>query len=406
MNTQISYKLRIGDNIIEGISTENNTDTAKVIKRLVSDEITNILNNISLSIEKDGKEYNIFIDKSDINKVRMVTRLDSSTIEGIRKKDLIIKPFDKFHLAMEEFGIISNYQIKDNLKTFGYIDNDKKYTEKGKKKRKELMSSPLPNKTSIVYKITHDLCWDSQTVIREWAINKNVIDKDKKITDVGKQWIRDHIDKLFTLTGTETYKKWLLQFLTLGELASFLTHDNKSIREEAVYYYDLYTYGQSVIDATADGNIELVKKLASGNSSDRLLKALYMIADCDITPYIEIQKLLVENIEGNKISIGIILKSKNMQLISIIVNTTDKYYVTPDNLIEAIKIDCTIETIAKLTGRLGYWSDEVIITAVEKEDADILKVVLTKKQGKVNTNPYSILPNDIQQILTEHNDKY
>ena len=406
MNTQISYKLRIGDNIIEGISTENNTDTAKVIKRLVSDEITNILNNISLSIEKDGKEYNIFIDKSDINKVRMVTRLDSSTIEGIRKKDLIIKPFDKFHLAMEEFGIISNYQIKDNLKTFGYIDNDKKYTEKGKKKRKELMSSPLPNKTSIVYKITHDLCWDSQTVIREWAINKNVIDKDKKITDVGKQWIRDHIDKLFTLTGTETYKKWLLQFLTLGELASFLTHDNKSIREEAVYYYDLYTYGQSVIDATADGNIELVKKLASGNSSDRLLKALYMIADCDITPYIEIQKLLVENIEGNKISIGIILKSKNMQLISIIVNTTDKYYVTPDNLIEAIKIDCTIETIAKLTGRLGYWSDEIIITAVEKGDADILKVVLTKKQGKVNTNPYSILPNDIQQVLTEHNDKY
>jgi len=410
MNTQISYKLRIGDNIIEGISTENNTDTAKVIKRLVSDEITNILNNISLSIVKDGKEYNIFIDKGGIKKVHMVTRIDSKYLEGIRKNDLVIKPFDKYHLAMREDGRIDNDQIKNNLKTFGYIDKDDKYTEKGKVKREILMFSPLPNKARLVYDITQALQYNNQVVMSEWAINKEVTDKDNKITDIGNSWIRKYLEDLFRLSKDNTsYQKWLLQFLTLGELATFLTHDDKTIRGEAVYYTDKYIHGQSIIEAAIDGNLELVKKVVASNSEYRLLDALYKIAKCIYTPFPEIQQVLIEHIREEHINVNTIVASENISLIdmvaNIVPNIVPNYGVYPSTLIKALQIGCTIETIQKLTNKLGYWSDDIITTTINKGDVSILKTALTGRKGKVDV-ALSSLPNDIQQILTEHNDKY
>ena len=409
MNTQINYKLCIGNNIIEGISTENNTDTARDIKRLINSEVKNILDNISLIIEKDGKEYNVDVDKRSLKKVNIVTKIDGKWLEGIRKNDLVIKPFDGYHLAMREDGRIDNKQIKHNLKTFGYIDKDDKYTEKGKAKREILMFSPLPNKARIVYNITQALQYNNQVVISEWAINKEVTDKGNKITDIGNSWIRKYLEDLFRLSkDNPSYQKWLLQFLTLGELATFLTHDDKTIRGEAVYYTDKYIHGQSIIEAAIDGNLELVKKVVASNSEYRLLNALYKIAKCIYAPFPEIQQVLIEHIKEESISINTIVESENISLIDMVVNIVpniiSNYSVNPSTLIKALEMGCTIEIIRKLTNKLGYWSGDIITTAINKGDVDILKIVLTKK-GKVDV-ALSSLPNDIQQVLTEHNVKY
>jgi hypothetical protein len=410
MNTQINYKLRIGNNIIEGISTENNTDTTRDIKRLINSEVKNILDNISLIIEKDGKEYNVDIYKRSLKKVNMVTKIDGKCLEGIRKDDLVVKPFDEYHLAMREDGKIDNKQIKNNLKTFGYIDKDDKYTEKGKAKREILMFSPLPNKARLVYNITQALQYNNQVVISEWAINKEVTDKGNKITDIGNSWIRKYLEDLFRLSKDNTsYQKWLLQFLTLGELATFLTHDNKDIRCEAVYYTDKYIHGQSIIGAAIDGNLELVKKVVASNSEYRLLNALYKIAKCIYSPFPEIQQVLIEHIREERININTIVKSENISLIdmvaNIVPNIIPNYGVNPSTLIKALEIDCSIETIQKLTNKLGYWDAEIITTAINKGDVDVLKIVLTGRKGKVDV-ALSSLPNDIQQVLTEHNAKY
>jgi hypothetical protein len=115
--------------------------------------------------------------------------------------------------------------------------------------------------------------------------------------------------------------------------------------------------------------------------------------------------LCYERIKEEHVSANTIIESENIPLIDMIANIVHNYSVNPETLIKAIEIGCSIETIQKLTNKLSYWDNDIITTTINKGDVDLLKVVLTGRKGKVGV-ALSLLPNDIQQVLTEHNDKY